>query len=64
MEALGKEFDGKAEGINVQESAVGVNSEIDATFTPERNTESLEINMLALNKAFPYSTTTQYAKYN
>lgn len=63
LEALGKEFDGKIEGINLQESCVGVNSEIDSTFTPELYTESLKINMLVLKKAFPESTTIQYANF-
>jgi len=63
LEALGKEFDGKVEGINLQESAIGVNSETDTTFTPQRYTESLKINMLALKKAFPRSTTMQYANF-
>jgi hypothetical protein len=63
LEALGKEFDGKVEGINLQESAIGVNSEIDSTFTPGLYTESLKINMLALKKAFPQSTTMQYANF-
>ena len=60
---MGKEFDGKVEGINLQESSIGVNSEIDTTFTPKRYTESLKINMLALKKAFPQSTTMQYANF-
>ncbi len=63
MKALGDEFDGKVEGINLQESAVGVNSQIDSTFTPERYAESLKTNMLALKKAFPNSTTMQYANF-
>ncbi len=63
LQALGKQFDGKVEGINLQESAVGVNNEIDSTFTPDRYTESLKINMLALKKAFPKSTTMQYANF-
>jgi hypothetical protein len=63
LEALGKEFDGKVEGINLQESTVGVNSKIDTTFTPELYTEGLKINMLALKKAFPLSTTMQYANF-
>jgi hypothetical protein len=64
MKALGKEFDGKVEGINLQESATGSdNFEIDTTFTPERYAESLKINMLALKKAFPLSTTMQYANF-
>lgn len=63
LQALGKEFDGKIEGINFQESAIGVTSKIDSTFTSERYVESLKINMLALKKAFPKSTTMQYANF-
>ncbi len=63
MNALGKEFDGKIEGINLQESAIGVDSDIDATFTPLRYSECLKENMLALKKAFPKSTTMQYANF-
>ncbi len=63
MQALGKQFDGKIEGINLQESAIGVSSEKDPTFTPERYLESLKINMLALKEAFPKSTTMQYANF-
>jgi hypothetical protein len=63
LKALGKEFDGKIEGINFQESAIGVTSKIDSTFTSERYVESLKINMLALKKAFPKSTTMQYANF-
>lgn len=63
MKALGKEFDGKIEGVNLQESAVGASRDVDTTFTPQRYTESLKINMLALKKAFPISTTMQYANF-
>ena len=63
MNALGKEFDGKIEGINLQESAIGIGTEIDSTFTPELYAESLKINMLALKKAFPKSTTMVYANF-
>jgi hypothetical protein len=63
LKALGKEFDGKVEGINLQESAIGDKSKIDSSFTPQRYTESLKINMLALKKAFPQSTTMQYANF-
>ncbi len=63
MKALGKEFDGKIEGINLQETAIGVNGDIDTTFTPKRYTECLKENMLALKKAFPNSTTMQYANF-
>lgn len=63
MIELGKEFDGKIEGINLQESAVGANGDIDTTFTPQRYTECLKENMLALKSAFPNSTTMQYANF-
>jgi hypothetical protein len=33
------------------------------TFSPELYAESLKINMLALKKAFPQSTTMQYANF-
>lgn len=61
--ALGKEFDGKIEGINLQESAVGVRQEQDPSFSPERYAACLKENMLALKKAFPISTTMQYANF-
>jgi hypothetical protein len=63
LEALGEEFDGKIEGINLQETAIGVSSETDTAFTPERYVESLMMNMLALKKAFPTSTTMLYANF-
>ncbi len=63
MNALGKEFDGKIEGINLQESAIGISNEIDSTFTPERYAGSLKINMLALKKAFSQSITMVYANF-
>ena len=63
MVELGKEFDGKIEGINLQESAVGLSSEIDPSFSPKRYVESLKENMYALKKAFPTSTCMQYANF-
>jgi hypothetical protein len=72
LQALGKEFDGKVEGINLQEtsidinlheSSIGIKSEIDSTFSPELYSESIKINMLSLKKAFPKSTTMQYANF-
>ena len=63
LEALGKEFDGRIEGINLQESAIGVTKEIDSAFSPEGYLEGLKINMVALKKAFPYSITIQYANF-
>lgn len=63
LRALGKEFDGKVEGINLQESAVGVSNQIDSTFSPKRYAESIKNNMLALKKAFSKSVTMQYANF-
>lgn len=63
LQALGKEFDGKVEGINLQESAIGVNSETDPSFTDELYSASLKTNMLALKNAFPTSTSMQYANF-
>lgn len=63
LKALGKEFDGKVEGINLQESSIDIKSERDSTFSPERYAESVKINMLALKKAFSKSTTMQYANF-
>lgn len=63
MMALGKEFDGKIEGINLQESAIGVTAKVDASFTPEKYVQGLKANMLSLKNAFPRSTTMQYANF-
>ncbi len=63
MQELGKAFDGRIEGINLQESAVGVNRDSDPTFTPKRYAECLKENMNVLRKAFPNSTTMQYANF-
>jgi hypothetical protein len=63
LKALGNEFDGKVEGINLQETSIGVKSEMDSTFSHERYLESIKINMLALKKAFPRSATMQYANF-
>ena len=43
--ALGNEFDGKIEGINFQESAIGVSAKYDTSFTPEIYVEALKTNM-------------------
>jgi len=63
LTALGQAFDGKIEGINLQESAIGVSHEFDPSFTPSLYVESLKTNMLALKEAFPLSTTMQYANF-
>lgn len=63
LNELGKKFDGKIEGINLQESAIGVSSESDSSFTPEKYADALKTNMHALKKAFPQSITMQYANF-
>jgi len=61
--ALGKEFDGKIEGINLQETAIGVRQKTDSSFSEQAYLNGLKENMLALKKAFPSSTTMIYANF-
>ncbi|MEM7603667.1 MAG: hypothetical protein AAF357_19920, partial [Verrucomicrobiota bacterium] len=62
--ALGREFDGKIEGINLPETAVeGMTSERDSSFTPDRYVEAIKSNMESLKTAFPTSVTLQYANF-
>lgn len=63
LEALGGILDGKIEGINLQETAIGVSQKQDASFSTELYTKGVKINMLSLKKAFPLSTTMQYANF-
>lgn len=63
LQALGKEFDGKIEGINLQETAIGVNSKPDSSFSEQGYINGLKENMLALKKAFPTSTVMIYANF-
>jgi len=61
--ALGKEFDGKIEGINLQETAIEVSAKTDFNFSEQKYIAGLKANMLALKKAFPTSTTMIYANF-
>lgn len=63
LHALGDEFDGEIEGINLQETAIDVSTESDATFSPELYATTIEQNMRHLKAAFPTSTTMQYANF-
>ena len=63
LQALGKEFDGKIEGINLQETAIGINSKTHPGFSEQAYVAGLKENMLALKKAFPQSTTMIYANF-
>lgn len=60
LQALGNEFDGKIEGINLQETSIGVK---DSSFSEQGYISGLKENMLALKKAFPKSTTMIYANF-
>jgi len=61
LQALGNEFDGKIEGINLQETAIGVKENSD--FSEQKYINGLKANMLALKEAFPSSTTMIYANF-
>ncbi|MEM7379897.1 MAG: hypothetical protein AAF361_01720 [Bacteroidota bacterium] len=61
--ALGKEFDGIIEGINLQETAIEVSSKNDTEFTETAYLQGIKENMLALKTAFPISTTMIYANF-
>ncbi|MEL6756983.1 MAG: hypothetical protein AAFP81_11170 [Pseudomonadota bacterium] len=63
LEALGAEFDGEIEGINLQETAIEVTDKLDATFSPEVYATSIQKNMRNLKAAFPTATTMQYANF-
>lgn len=60
LQALGKAFDGKIEGINLQETAIDVR---DASFSELGYVAGLKENMLALKQAFPKSITMIYANF-
>jgi len=63
---LGKEFDGKIEGINLPETAVdfGMSGRLfPKGFTPAVYQDAVVTNMMALKRAFPRSVTMQYANF-
>jgi hypothetical protein len=64
--ALGKEFDGRIEGINFAETAFGVGSTgrlFPKGFSFEIYRDAIITNMKALKRAFPKSVTMQYANF-
>lgn len=63
LTALGKAFDGKIEGINLQETSIGVSAERDDSFSEMAYFEGLKANMLALKHAFPNSSCLIYANF-
>jgi hypothetical protein len=66
LAALGRAFDGKIEGINLPETAVGIGDDGDPTalgFTPAAYRDGILEDMKALKKAFPKSVALQYANF-
>ena len=64
--ALGKEFDGRVEGINLAESSIGVGQTgklFPKGFTYEIYREAVIANMKALKRAFPKSIAMVYANF-
>jgi hypothetical protein len=64
--ALGQEFDGKIEGINLPETAVEFGESgrlFPPGFTPAVYRDAVIANMQALKRAFPKSVTLQYANF-
>jgi hypothetical protein len=66
LNALGKDFDGKIEGINLPESSVGFGETgklYPPGYSPEIYRDALIANMRALKNAFPKSVVIQYANF-
>ncbi|MCU1246233.1 MAG: hypothetical protein JWN02_2143 [Acidobacteria bacterium] len=66
LAALGKEFDGRIEGIVLPETAVDFGESgrlFPKGFTPEGYRDAVIANMLALRRAFPRSVAMQYANF-
>lgn len=66
LSALGQEFDGKVEGINLAETAVTFGESgrlFPKGFTPARYRDAVVTNMMVLKRAFPKSVAMQYANF-
>jgi hypothetical protein len=66
LSALGKEFDGRIEGINLPETAVEFGESgrlFPEGFTPAAYRDAVITNIIALKRAFPKSVTMQYANF-
>ena len=64
--ALGREFDGRIEGINLAETAYDVAPDKrlwPEGFTPETYCDAIITNMVVLKRAFPKSVAIQYANF-
>lgn len=66
LSALGREFDGRVEGVNLAETSVGVGRSgrlFPKGFTFEAYRDGVITNMRALRRAFPKSVVIQYANF-
>ena len=66
LRALGKEFDGRIEGINMAESSVSFGETgrlYPQGYTPETYPDAIVTNLKALKRAFPKSIALQYANF-
>jgi hypothetical protein len=66
LAALGEEFDGKIEGINLPETSVSFGESgrlYPKGFTPVLYRDAVITNMIVLKRAFPKSVTMQYANF-
>jgi hypothetical protein len=66
LRALGKEFDGRIEGINLAESSVSFGKTgrlYPQGYTPETYRDAIVTNLKALKRAFPKSIALQYANF-
>lgn len=61
--AMGKELKEEIEGINLQETAIGVSKDTDSSFDELAYVQGIKNNMLALQRAFPNVTTMVYANF-
>ncbi len=63
LAALGAEFDGHIEGINLQETAIEVTTAQDPSFSAPIYVDAVKSWMQALKASFPKSVTMQYANF-
>jgi hypothetical protein len=66
LQALGKEFDGAVEGVNLPETSVDFGESgrlFPSGFTYARYRDGIVANMVSLKRAFPRSVTMQYANF-
>lgn len=63
LKQLGDRFDGRIQGLNLQETAIGVSAEQDASFSPDHYANAIQRNMQAAKVAFSQSVVMQYANF-